>query len=86
MIHKFKVRQRAHAFRFPLDMLRYDCCWPRNSEDASSINLTFSERYQAEKAAVVELSCEYHKDWKPTAKRWESFGWEVIEHSNKRSI
>lgn len=55
---------------FPFDMLRYDQCWPRDSDDVLemtkySSRIVFLNR-------VVE-----RKDIEPTKDRWASFGWTV---------
>ena len=80
MIHTFKVRHTASwSKRFPIDMLRYDTCWPARQEDASEISLSLSVRDTTElELKAIELRTEAPKAWKPTAARWQSFGWEVI--------
>ena len=54
---------------FPLDMLRYDACYPATSEDA--INLA------AKDSRKVTLISTMITD--PTAGRWNSFGWQVTD-------
>lgn len=75
----FKVTPRGMVLSFPLDMLRYDACWPQTTESASLISMTLTREFS-------------QKDWKelgkpvielmgisaPTNDRWKSFGWEVI--------
>lgn len=58
--------------RFPLDMLRYDSAWPASSTDSATISATLTVHRGS--AAVQLLS---HKS--PTADRWTSFGWTVID-------
>lgn len=71
--HLFKVEGTG---AFPIDMLRRDECYPRSTEDAAGIAA------EAPAQRVVTLC---HVDsrplfsWSPTAERWESFGWRVIE-------
>lgn len=64
---------------FPMDMLRHDQCWPRDSNDAAEIH------------ASIDDSCSNGGDpWRvtlqgrydntklyPTIDRWSSFGWSV---------
>lgn len=61
---------------FPLDMLRFDACWPARQDDASTIGWLFSPRRNKEVAEthVIRLTGVQT----PTAARWESFGWRVI--------
>ncbi len=64
---KFRVLTSHIQPRFPYDMLRYDCCWPATTEDA--VRLADPEPYE-----VITLSTNLPEI---TAKRWESFGWQV---------
>lgn len=61
------------AGRFPLDMLRYDSCFPLRQEDVSRIDDRNRER------VTVKLAM-YHATSKPniTDARWSSFGWSVV--------
>ena len=63
--HEFKVKG---SYYFPMDMLRYDCCWPKSSGDVDGLVNVKEER-------VIYLAAIGHKDWRPTIKRWESFNW-----------
>lgn len=57
---------------FPLDMLRYDRCWPRYEAEIYKFTRTdFSGR-----APVRNINLEGLK--RPTEARWESFGWRVV--------
>lgn len=61
---------------FPLDMLRYDECWPRDALDAARIApelpVTAHEEFRlwADPRIIVLYSNKY-----PTEQRWLSFGW-----------
>lgn len=66
---EFEVEGRGP---FPLDMLRYDGCFPVRSEDASSIGLREPECYEA--ARTIRLRTVRPK---LTPDRWRSFGWKV---------
>lgn len=56
---------------FPLDMLRYDCCWPR--DNASPIHTSIVEP-RADNYVVELVTDNPHA---PTNDRWASFGWTV---------
>lgn len=70
---------------FPLDMLRYDECFPRSSEDAASIGI--EHPFSLSVPREIEL-CKY-ADSKTgrliTTARWNSFGWQVISAQTKTS-
>lgn len=68
---------------FPLDMLRFDSCWPKQETDAAIIESSF--RRGADNMSVRVLCRKEHKSpelaW--TDGRWESFGAKV---SKKRLL
>jgi hypothetical protein len=57
---------------FPIDMLRFDCCWPRDSEDAHKMIIPFGEPERAKVRSI--RMCSYYP---PTIARWQSFLWSV---------
>ena len=58
---------------FPLDMLRYDCCWPRTGNDVSLVsNSVIVRGIEGRRIALVSTR-------KPTLDRWTSFGWNVLD-------
>lgn len=59
---------------FPVDMLRYDQCWPASTAAAVSLLLLDDE------IRTVGLS-SYTP---PTDARWRSFGWLVRVHNKAR--
>jgi hypothetical protein len=63
--------------RFPLDMLRYDACWPEGSEDASNISLY--ERATREPNSLGYRTVALCSGSEPTPARWASFGWHVTD-------
>jgi hypothetical protein len=69
MVKHFKVFGKRP---FPIDMLRYDRCWPRTQEDSAKIDATLLGGGPKD-YVVVELSTM--NDEKPTNDRWMSFGW-----------
>jgi len=70
---------------FPLDMLRYDCCYPvdenalRNS-DRDDVGWGTTRR-------VIYLKCnhQYKQNSAPTVGRWQSFGWTAITSGQDKS-
>jgi|APSaa5957512622_1039677.scaffolds.fasta_scaffold63508_2 hypothetical protein len=63
---------------FPLDMLRYDQCFP--SDTGSANNMARSGEHDAPQHDLpVVILCHDHADpeWGPTFARWASFGWGV---------
>jgi hypothetical protein len=73
-IYSFKVEGGG---AFPLDMLRYDRCWPAPSQDVALI----IEPPKGFKPYSVELHSTINHF--PTEARWNSFGWRVIEVNGK---
>jgi len=68
-IYQYEV----HGFgMFPMDMLRYDTCWPADSEAVSRM---ITSRGHAEERRTVALR-SYSR---PTLDRWTSFGWIVLD-------
>lgn len=60
--------------QFPVDMLRYDACWPASEEDSGIIASTFSS-FGSWRVHVRRRPLEKRKDknyW--TVGRWKSFG------------
>lgn len=72
-----KVEGEGH---FPVDMLRYDHCWPASSDDAVSVG-----SYAMERKTVMVTNIHYvHGNTRKiecseafTVDRWRSFGWHV---------
>ena len=66
---------------FPLDMLRYDSCYPSSSVD---VNRMIADREIADGRAVNSSITLVHREhggkkWRPTEGRWRSFGWRVTD-------
>lgn len=73
-IQVFKVKGKG---RFPIDMLRYDHCFPLQSDDAAKIAATF-EHYYSDETVEITLVSYFGKPNYPTEGRWASFGWTVF--------
>ena len=79
--HKFKVRgQRA----FPIDMLRYDRCWPATRQDSRQIERFVKQEGDAT-GCVGLLSVSEESHWRPASDRWRTFGWPMLEHTRIRT-
>ena len=78
-ITHFTVEGRGE---FPLDMLRYDQCWPRGPEDAAKMEASYaSELLDVVKdhglgRRTIDLATIIRPGY-PTVDRWASFGWVV---------
>lgn len=73
--------RKLHTFNvtgpgpFPLDMLRYDSCWPATeARDSHAIGTTFTARREKGNFTIHLTGIR-----EPTVGRWESFGWKVGE-------
>lgn len=77
--HKFKVRPSTEGrhYPFPVDMLRYDGCYPASEYFACRIQQSFppAREYPGEVELIARNS---QPRWQPTLGRWESFGWTVV--------
>lgn len=67
--HEFEVEGQG---RFPIDMLRYDRCFPVTEADSRKIYDTKSRQYNK-----ILLGAFAHRGWMPTSFRWKQFGWLV---------
>ena len=72
--HRASVSIPDHG-RFPVDMLRYDQCYPCGEQDSSRIEASLAARTAAPFAVCVERVTTA-RDWNAafTRERWESFG------------
>jgi predicted metalloprotease len=58
---------------FPMDMLRYDQCWPYRGEDVSGIDSTGDWSYRSRSVTLHTIAASITPD------RWRSFGWIVTD-------
>jgi hypothetical protein len=72
---EFRVKGAGH---FPIDMLRYDAAHPRTSDDAASVAATPADWPGAREIELIRREAT-KRNCKPTAARWASFGWRVVE-------
>lgn len=59
---------------FPVDMLRYDACWPYNGEDSAAIQPIA----YAGKKELRSVVLETNNPNAPTIARWNSFTWYAV--------
>ncbi len=57
---------------FPVDMLRYDACWPSSTDDALRMVIEHGE---------FRRSIHLRSFTPPTPDRWLSFGWSLSQRS-----
>lgn len=69
----FTVRGKAY---FPVDMLRYDECFPVDSADASNIEKALDGTSDEVFAVKLRHQTE-NRYWMPNEARWKSFFWTV---------
>lgn len=72
---RFIVASEPGRTSFPIDMLRYDACWPAHEEGSSAIWNPREYRGDDGRTRVELLS---DSPTPPTQARWASFGWRVI--------
>lgn len=60
------------SFTFPVDMLRYDGCFPHSEVDATKISRNLREHNYPLEVKIGRYIDNRHS--KPTEGRWESFG------------
>ncbi len=81
MIHYHRAKVVGSG-PFPVDMLRYDVCYPDTQEDATAIVhsvkiLPLEDRPTS--VTLVQASAFKQPNWTPL--RWRSFGWTLEEVS-----
>ena len=79
MYHQTFVVTGRSRDRFPMDMLRYDECWP---QEPSQIPSPDSQEYTASVRMARYVSNETDQ---PTTARWDSFGWLVTNIVTRRA-
>lgn len=83
--YKFRVIGRGE---FPYDMLRYDGCYPYDSESAAKLATPpvyrgeeVYAKFRHERRVISLGTWKDQKYWQATAARWSSFGWTLINES-----
>ena len=75
----------AGAGTFPLDMLRYDHCWPETSGDVEILHASITRDQNQYLLRVVNESWQKDPMKAYTIARWESFG-ATIKHWETRKL
>lgn len=70
---------------FPIDMLRYDGCYPLSEGDANLIRSSLEEGL-TKRTTIVLLKPNGYQHWTPNYKRWKSYGWEVVETIERKDL
>lgn len=71
---KFTVK--GNNTPFPIDMLRFEECWPDTVQDSTKISNSFGFRHG--RRVRWELTLLSSRDSVPTVDRWLSFAVEVV--------
>jgi hypothetical protein len=69
---------------FPLDMLRYDSCYPHDSYSVHELEDTGWKATERREVSLIHTG--NLKDWTPTIDRWASFGWIVADSVSTRKV
>ena len=71
--------------QFPVDMLRYDSCYPADTESAVAMISDHRDQNYLD-MRDIELTSLSEKGWTPTVGRWNSFGWSVVNYEMRNCI
>ena len=77
-----QIFQVTGAGLFPLDMLRYDNCWPCGEEDIPKIDNDYTCGLQGQRTVTL-CRIVRNKNLLPTADRWATFGWLFVPSTIK---
>lgn len=70
--------QAEGTLRFPLDMLRYDGCYPDDQASVAQMYRSLDgETSEPLRVRIVQISPESKAIWTPA--RWASFGWTLAQ-------
>jgi hypothetical protein len=89
---RYANEEKAYYYRvtvagrvaFPMDMMRYDRCYPANETESYKIAAAIrhdGDAYHKEPDGSIKVelvAVSRNPRWTPTQGRWESFGWKVI--------
>lgn len=73
-LHEYTVEGHGP---FPFDMLRYDTAWPAREAETPLFAPFGKAVAPTRKISLVGLRA-------PTVARWHSFGWNVLDHHERR--
>jgi len=72
---EFTVAPKWKLAPFPIDMLRYDECFPATERDAAKIYHSINSDHDG---SSITVACYCGRGWRPTSRRWESFSWQIV--------
>ena len=68
------------SYTFPVDMLRYDACYPTYTDAAVKLVTGGTNMAAVDEDYMVQLAHAHPtRGWQPTIARWASFGFEVMQ-------
>ena len=79
-VYQYRFRVTS-SMSFPIDMLRYDSCWPAHETEALEI-----ERGFASGGYDKPITIELRGLSPPTVGRWNSRGWSVEQSVEKTKL
>lgn len=71
---------------FPIDMLRFDGCFPLSEGDSNLISSSLRAGYVNVKTKVVLLKPNGYKHWSPSYSKWKSAGREIVECEERKDL
>lgn len=69
---------------FPIDMFRYDGCYPHHETDSGKVTSHYSDPQSAAMRTVEIMAITDRKIAPFTEARWASFGWKLTDVSSRR--
>ena len=73
---------------FPVDMLRYDSCFPATGEDAGKVAASLDRVCARGPGDLQHIKLQKYgmREWGWTERRWENFGWRVEDIEPPRAV
>ena len=73
--------QGGRTSTFPMDMLRYDSCWPARNQDVMMVLALVQQDASAIERLPAKVTVRLCTDNRnaPTKARWSSFAWRVLD-------
>lgn len=69
---------------FPIDMLRYDACFPSDQITANQIHMSSIMDFNEEREYCLSKVTLRKGEFGYTEKRWNSFGFTIVIHNTKK--
>lgn len=71
-LRQFSVRG---SWPFPIDMLRYDACWPADETASGALEALTRDK---DAVGVIEIELKSNSPSAPTRRRWQAHMWHVV--------